>query len=283
VPRGDAANFADALLALCRTEKIDACISTVDAELAGLAARRSEFTAIGVQLVMADAVALALCRDKAMLIPAVAKLGVPVPSGGVWHGLDGLTEWASYPAFAKPCKGSGSSGLMNINSPTDLALVPKDGSYLLQELLPHEEYSVDVYAQPETNGTVSVLAAVVRERMKTDSGIAVTARTRHLPALQSLASTVVEGLGLPYVSNVQFKRDARGEYKFLEVNPRFPGSLPLTAMAGIDIPKLMLHNLIGRKHPAVLLPYQEVMMVRYWTEHAVEPKQYDALAEAAIN
>jgi carbamoyl-phosphate synthase large subunit len=282
VPRGDDANFADALLALCRTQKIDACISTVDAELAGLAARRSDFAAIGVQLVMADAAALALCRDKALLIPAVAALGVPVPAGGVWQGADGLTQWSVYPAFAKPCKGSGSSGLMNINNPTDLAGVPRDGSYLLQELLPHEEYSVDVYAQPETNGAVSVLAAVVRERMKTDSGIAVTARTRQLPVLQALAAQVVEGLGLPYVSNVQFKRDVRGEYKFLEVNPRFPGSLPLTAMAGIDIPKLMLHNLLGHQHSVMRLPYQEVMMVRYWTEHAVDPQAYDSMAKVSL-
>lgn len=278
VPRGDAPHFADDLLALCQAHGIDACISTVDAELAGVAARRSDFAAIGVQLVMADAAALALCRDKSKLIPAVAALGVPVPAGGVWQGAQGLRQWDAFPAFAKPCKGSGSAGLMTINNAADLAQVPTDGSYLLQELLPHEEYSVDVYAQPEPAGGVTVIAAVVRERMKTDSGIAVTARTRHLPDLQALAAQVVHGLGLPYVSNVQFKRDARGAYKFLEVNPRFPGSLPLTAMAGIDIPQLMLHNLLGQQHPAALMPYAQVMMVRYWTEHAVDPLVYDALA-----
>jgi carbamoyl-phosphate synthase large subunit len=282
VPRGDAPHFAADLLALCKAQSIDACISTVDAELGGVAARRSDFEAIGVKLVMADGTALALCRDKAQLIPAVAALGVPVPSGGVWQGADGLRQWGAYPAFAKPCKGSGSAGLMNIDSAADLAQVPTDGSYLLQELLPHEEYSVDVYAQPEAAGGVTVIAAVVRERMKTDSGIAVTARTRHLPELQTLAVQVVQGLGLPYVSNVQFKRDVSGAYKFLEVNPRFPGSLPLTAMAGVDIPQLMLHNLLGLQHPAVLLPYAEVMMVRYWTEHAVDPQAYDALAAAAL-
>ncbi len=281
VPRGDASHFSDDLLTLCLKQGIDACISTVDAELAGLAARRGDFSAIGVQLVMADAAALALCRDKAQLIPAVAALGVPVPVGGVWKGAQGMLHWDTYPAFAKPCKGSGSAGLMNINSATDLAQVPTDGSYLLQELLPLEEYSVDVYAQPEAAGGVTVIAAVVRERMKTDSGIAVTARTRHLPELQALAAQVVQGLGLPYVSNVQFKRDVRGTYKFLEVNPRFPGSLPLTAMAGVDIPQLMLHNLLGHQHAAVLLPYAQVMMVRYWTEHAVDPQAYDALAAAA--
>jgi carbamoyl-phosphate synthase large subunit len=282
VPRGDAPHFAADLLALCKAQSIDACISTVDAELAGVAARRSDYEAIGVKLVMADATALALCRDKAQLIPAVAALGVPVPAGGVWQGADGLRQWGAYPAFAKPCKGSGSAGLMNIDSAANLAQVPTDGSYLLQELLPHEEYSVDVYAQPEAAGGVTVIAAVVRERMKTDSGIAVTARTRHLPELQTLAVQVVQGLGLPYVSNVQFKCDVSGAYKFLEVNPRFPGSLPLTAMAGVDIPQLMLHNLLGLQHPAVLLPYAEVMMVRYWTEHAVDPQAYDALAAAAL-
>ena len=40
-------------------------------------------------------------------------------------------------------------------------------------------------------------------------------------------------------ANVQFKRAADGVFKLLEVNPRFPGTLPLTGAAGIDMPKLL--------------------------------------------
>ena len=52
--------------------------------------------------------------------------------------------------------------------------------------------------------------------------------------------------GIRGCANVQFKRGADGVFKLLEVNPRFPGTLPLTTAAGIDMPKLMVDELMGR-------------------------------------
>ena len=66
---------------------------------------------------------------------------------------------------------------------------------------------------------------------------------------------------------MQFKRAADGVFKLLEVNPRFPGTLPLTTAAGIDMPKLMVDELMGRPVPDKLMPFKEMMVVRYWTEH----------------
>ena len=74
-----------------------------------------------------------------------------------------------------------------------------------------------------------------------------------------------------YVANVQFKRAADGVFKLLEVNPRFPGTLPLTSAAGVDMPKLMVDELAGRKLPDGLMPFKEIMVVRYWTEHYFDP------------
>jgi carbamoyl-phosphate synthase large subunit len=276
IPRGDAPNFCDVLYELCRAQAVDVCISTVDAELAPLAAQRKRFLDAGIRLPMADHTVLALCRDKSQLIKRVAAHGVATPESIVW---DEKATWTRFPAFAKPNRGSGSRGLHHLESVTDLNLLPRTGEYIVQELLPGAEYSVDVYAQPVEETGVEVIAAVIRERMKTDSGIAVTARTLHIPELQIEARRVVESLGLAYVSNVQFKRAVDGTPKFLEVNPRFPGTLPLTAAAGIDIPQLLLKNLVGERLPNTLLPYSETMIVRYWTEHEVAPSEYESLSK----
>ncbi len=274
LPRGDAANFCDKLYALCVSEKIEVCISTVDAELAPLAAESERFRDAGVELPMASRDVLELCRDKSKLVEQVALHGVATPESVIW---DEYAVWTQFPAFAKPNCGSGSRGLHHINTPQDLDRLPRTGEYVVQEFLPGAEYSVDVYSQPTIGGGVEVIAAVIRERMKTDSGIAVTARTLHLPDLQRAACRVVESLNLPYVSNVQFKRAVDGTFKFLEVNPRFPGTLPLTTMAGVDMPKLMMRNLRGEKLPSALLDYRETMVVRYWTECEVDPNDYIAL------
>jgi carbamoyl-phosphate synthase large subunit len=179
----------------------------------------------------------------------------------------------TFPRFVKPRLGAGSRGAEKITRRQDLDALPKDGSILLQEYLPGEEYSVDVYVR----GDGRVIAAVPRERMKTDSGIAVTARTVNAPEVIDSAVRVAQAIGVRYVANVQFKRAAGGVFKLLEVNPRFPGTLPLTTEAGVDMPKLLVDDVAGKPLPDGPLPFKEIMVVRYWTEHYVDPRELKKL------
>ncbi len=276
LPRGDATNFSSYVLEQCQQRGIELLIPTVDSELLPLSLARDAFTKAGIQIAVADPAVLGIIRDKAALL-SKANGVVPVPWSMVWdkQSADDLPSW---PAFAKPRAGSGSRDLMKINSPTDLALVPRDGEFVVQEWLPGEEYSVDVYV----SRVGQALASVPRIRMKTDSGIAVTARTVLASDVAQYAIDLVTALGLPLVANVQFRRDAKGVAKLLEINPRFPGTLPLTAAAGVDIPRLMLDDYSGRAMPQKILPFQEVMTVRYWTEHPVEVSQWQTLARQRV-
>jgi carbamoyl-phosphate synthase large subunit len=270
LPRGDAPNFADAALKACRSLGIEVFISTVDAELAAVAHRTPDFSAIGVKVPLSPEPVLRMCRDKWALIQACAAASVPVPTTMLWE--EGA-EFRAFPGFAKPRRGSGSQGLVPIEDRSDLLQLPKDQSYLVQELLPGEEFSVDTYVS--TDG--AVIAAVPRERLKTDSGIAVAARTRVLPELIDAAACTARAVGVRYIANIQFKRALDGQFKLLEVNPRFPGTLPLTAAAGVDLPKLLIRELSGEPMPVNMLPFAEVMTVRYWTEHVMDSGEYEAM------
>ena len=268
VPRGDAPELVPALLAACRARKIDLMLPTVDAEFVPLALARADFEALGVALPISPLDCLRVCRDKHELL-AREKGIVPVPE------YEPLTPEAaarvtSFPRFVKPRLGAGSRGAEKITRREDLDALPQDGSILVQEYLPGEEYSVDVYVR----GDGRVIAAVPRERMKTDSGIAVTARTVDVPEVIEAARRVAEEIGVRYVANVQFKRAADGIFKLLEVNPRFPGTLPLTTAAGVDMPKLLVDDVAGKKLPDGPLPFKEIMVVRYWTEHYVDPQEW---------
>jgi carbamoyl-phosphate synthase large subunit len=268
VPRGDAPELVPALLAACRARKIDLMLPTVDAEFVPLALARADFEALGVALPISPLDCLRVCRDKHELLARVKGI-VPVPE------YEPLTPEAaarvtSFPRFVKPRLGAGSRGAEKITRREDLDALPQDGSILVQEYLPGEEYSVDVYVR----GDGRVIAAVPRERMKTDSGIAVTARTVDVPEVIAAARRVAEEIGVRYVANVQFKRAADGIFKLLEVNPRFPGTLPLTTAAGVDMPKLLVDDVAGKKLPDGPLPFKEIMVVRYWTEHYVDPQEW---------
>lgn len=271
IPRGDAPELIPALHRACKEWGIEALLPTVDAELVPLADVRGSFESKAIALPISPVECLRICRDKQLLIETV-RGKVPIPDS------EPLTEAVAarvdtFPRFAKPREGAGSRGTARINSRADLEKQPKDGSVMLQEYLPGDEYSVDVYVRRDGR----VIAAVPRVRMKIDSGIAVGSRTIKAPELVEAAVRTAEIVGIRGTANIQFKLAADGVFKLLEVNPRFPGTLPLTGAAGVDMPKLMAAELAGQKLPDGLLPFKELMVVRYWTEHYLDPREWETL------
>ena len=111
-----------------------------------------------------------------------------------------------------------------------------------------------------------VAAVVPRERLKVDSGIAVTGRTLRDAALDRFAREVADAIELTSVANVQVKLDADDEPALLEVNARFPGTMPLTVAAGVDMPRLAVMEALGEPIPDGPLPFEELAMVRYFQE-----------------
>ena len=149
---------------------------------------------------------------------------------------------------------------------------------IIQEYLPGAEFSVDVLS--DTRGVVR--AAVPRVRLKVDSGIAVAGRTVRDATLQAAAGVVAQRMGLTFVANVQFKRDAAGVPRLLEVNARFPGTMPLTVAAGVNMPRLALDLVRGRALPPNVGEFTEVGIVRTWADHVIRSGAFDDLEQRAI-
>jgi carbamoyl-phosphate synthase large subunit len=260
LPRGDAPEFAQTLLALCRRWEVDVVIPTVDTELLPVARMRDDYARAGTTVVGASVPTLEACLDKAKLARLCDPV-VRVPRTVVVeetfspNGVD-------LPAIVKPRSGSGSRGIRLVERIPELEALPRDGTLLVQEHLPGAEFSLDVLAR--TDGHVA--GVVPRERLKVDSGIAVTGRTLHDEALETFARKVAAAIGLTTVANVQVKQDAAGVPALLEVNPRFPGTMPLTIAAGIDMPKLAIGEALGEPIPDGPLPFEDTAMVRYFEQ-----------------
>lgn len=292
VPPGEREDFPGFLLELCRRERIDAVVPTVDCELLPLALRRGEFERAGTRLVLAHVETLRVCLDKWTLYERCAG-SVPMPATTL---LDERFDpkRQKLPVIVKPRVGSGSRGVRTIAHPDAsdahpdasdahpgafdahrdaFADLPRDGSLLVQELLPGIEYSLDVLA--DLNG--QVLAVVPRSRLKVDSGIAVAGRTLHDERLQRIGAHVAELIGLTGVANVQVKDSRRAEPALLEVNPRFPGTMPLTVAAGIDMPRICVQQVLGGEPPDAPLPFEDLAMVRHMQEHFMPPTELVAL------
>ncbi len=275
--RGDAPDFVDDLLARCIRARVGVVIPTVDSELLPLAKRIAEFERQGIRVLVASERTLSVCLDKATLIERCAGV-CPVPRTEILADTTNLGPWAG-PCLIKPRRGSGGRGVQRVDDGLHLPDVPRDGSYILQEFLSGEEYSVDTLCS--TRG--DVLATVPRSRLKIDSGIAVTGKTVHDDALQRQASAVAAHLGVTFVANVQFRRDAAGVPKLLEVNARFPGTMPLTIAAGVNMPKLALDLLLDRPVPDDCGVFRDIGMVRFWQERFVETSEIETLERHAAD
>ena len=115
-----------------------------------------------------------------------------------------------------------------------------------------------------------------RRRDKVDSGIAVAGRTVRDPELEAFGTAVATAVGMRGIANVQARRDTHGRPALLEVNPRLPGTMPLTVAAGVDMPAWALLSALGGAIPAGL-DYREIAVVRHWTERFVPVSEVDDL------
>ena len=269
IPAGADPTFTDVLLSRCLALGINLVIPTVDAEMLPLSQAAAACRFHGIQLLLPSTSSLKRALDKLALAEACEGI-VRVPRTELLGETDPRT-W-EYPVIIKPRRGSGSRGIRQIDSADELALVTADEDVLVQELLPGEEYSVDVLA--DRHGRV--VAAVPRIRARVDSGVAVAGRTLCDDELEGFARDVVTTLGLPFVSNVQIRRNRDGAPALLEVNPRVPGTLALSVASGVDMMRLAVDSLRGEELPDSIR-HREVAMVRYLAEKVVEVS--DLLAE----
>jgi carbamoyl-phosphate synthase large subunit len=273
IPRGDADSYPGFVLGVCERLEIAVLIPTVDSELIPLAEARPAFAAIGTELVLAAEETLRMCLDKwALHLRCEGAVRVP---RSLLVDADFDPSLPDLPVIVKPRVGSGSRGIRLVEDRDELERLGRDGTLLVQENLPGPEYSLDVLAR--TDGRV--IAVVPRARLKVDSGIAVTGRTVHDEALQEIGRQVAERIGLTSVANVQVKGADDGEPALLEVNPRFPGTMPLTVASGINMPKLCVDDALGSPLPEGMLSFEDLAMVRCFEERFFDFGQIAAMQD----
>lgn len=260
VPPGKAEHFVDTVVQMCADDEIDVVFPTVDVELPRLAAARDRLTDVGTRLASPALRTLEAALDKLALARVCERAcgpAVHVPRTELVGTPQAVSGW-DFPVIVKPRRGAGSRGVRIVSSQAELDAVHDEEDLLVQELLPGQEYSVDVLAGLDGR----VLAAVPRARLRVDSGIAIAGVTLHDEGLIAAASEVATAIGLTTVGNVQLKRTADGRPGLLEVNPRFPGAMPLTIAAGVDMPSIVLDAVLGRPVPE-RVEFTEIANVRY--------------------
>lgn len=226
VPRSDAADYIDALLAICEADGVKLLVPTIDDELTALARARGRFDAKGVCVAVSPVETVEICRDKARTAEHLTRHGVPVAT--TWTPDSPGLRQAALPLFIKPRRGRGSVGAYPVNTPEELSFfleyVPDP---VIQQYLPPPEYTVDMFCDLDGR----LLSVVPRERQVIRAGVTDRGRTVRDCRLLGLAEQCAAALRFRGAVNVQC-RIVDGTPTIFEINPRFSGGIQLTMAAG---------------------------------------------------
>ncbi|MDP1878028.1 MAG: ATP-grasp domain-containing protein [Actinomycetota bacterium] len=257
IPMASDPGFVGALAALCRREAIDVVVPGVDEELSALARGRSLFGATAILVPSEDFVEAML--DKLHFVERLSESGVRLPVTAVMADSAG---WDRFPAIVKPRRGRGSRGVVVVDDATSLANhrgnVGEDaGLHVVQELIPGDEYSVQVMVN--ARGT---LRGVFPARVLAKRGITISAVGQAHAAVEDACRAIHAAEPTPGCYNVQGILDGSGRFVPFEINPRVSTTLCLAVASGLDPLELCFDDVgdggLARFEPGVRLE-------RYWT------------------
>lgn len=225
-------------------------------------------TALGsrVHAVLPSAELVRQLTAKDLFDPFSVAHGMPVPHSCVPRSLEDVRAFAqTHPApyIVKPdCAGAWRHPLINEQTARTRAFVLHDEPALmrvcgqlepvglrliLQEYIPGDDtdhYTVDIFVGHDNQ--VFTCAGVKLRHFPPHVGAGCYCESRHMPALEAQAASIMRRIGFHGVANLDFKRHAgTGEFKLFEINPRLSHWHILAARSGVNLPLLAYLDAIG--------------------------------------
>ncbi|MFW6376892.1 MAG: ATP-grasp domain-containing protein [archaeon] len=287
VPAGGDDGYVPRIADIVSEVGVDVVLPLTTDELQPLANNREEIDA---RVMVSDPEALGIANDKAALygfledndFDSAPDFRRVEDESSFAEAVESL-GYPDEPVCFKPVVGSGMRGFRVLDPAADRAtrlLEEKPGEpvttleeirpvlasadpfpeLVVMEYLPGKEYSVDALAMGDDVGPV-----VPRSRAKTRAGISFRGVVERDETLIDEASAICRDLGLEYNVNLQFKHDADGNPKLIEINPRVAGTIIMCVGAGANLPYLGVKHALGESIPDVNVQWG-TWMARYWNE-----------------
>ncbi len=203
-------------------------------------------------------------HDKAECFRLAKSLGVPVPKTILLakEGVDASprspgTKWAEglpYPLILKYRSGedlglSAAKRYSVVRSPDEALQKYREMDAiqkgpLVQEYVEGEDWGAALLYDGESRLVAAFTYKSIRERPK-GAGPTVYAVSESSPELVEYSHRMLSALKWRGMAMVDFRKGRDGEFRLLEINPRFWGSLALSIQAGVDFPMLYYRCCLG--------------------------------------
>lgn len=263
------ANYIKQLLSIVKTNKVKLLIPTVDLDLKILAQNKPKFAALGCCVLVSRPEVVDICQDKRKTFRFLIKNGFDTPvTMSIRSALS--KKRLRWPCFLKPWDGSASKGNAVVNNREELSILGrKIPNAICQEFVEGTEYTCDVYV----DFNMKARCVVPRKRIEVRAGEVSKGQVVKNSHIMSESARLVEILRAgPGVITLQLFLTDDDKVKFIEINPRFGGGVPLSIKAGADFPKWILQEVLGRKRYIRFNGYKDnLIMLRYddevWLEN----------------
>jgi len=253
--------YASQVVDLIKRHRVDILIPTVDLDLITWARRRSNLSQLGCTALISKPDVVKIAQDKRLTYRFLLDHGFDTPE--TISAAQALKRpRLRFPCFLKPWDGYASRGNLIAHNRRELEVFAKRiPNCLVQDFIDGQEHTVDVLV--DFDGCVRCV--VPRRRLEVRMGeVSKAVTTKNLDIINQ-SKRLVETLGAgPGVITIQCFLTDRKHVKFIEINPRFGGGVPLAMKAGAAFPRWILQLWLGRKPRIALDAWRDgLAMLRY--------------------
>jgi predicted ATP-grasp superfamily ATP-dependent carboligase len=245
----------EATLRAIRSDHYDLVIPVSYPMTRALTQRKAEILRFA-GLEVAEIEGIERAANKTAMMQLAERVGVPAPRTFVPSSIEEATEFASvcgFPVVVKPQRESPGRSVRFARNCEELraslsnhfTLASGDAEQpLLQEFIPGRGCGFFATYQ---NGVCKRVFMHRRVReYPAGGGVSSCAQSFHDARLETYGRRMLDALRWHGVAMVEFRQDSRdGEFKLLEVNPKFWGSLDLALAAGADFPGDLCQMALG--------------------------------------
>lgn len=248
--------FADFIVAISTTNSVDVFIPCIDSATVALSAVQQRLSDLGSLPMVSEHGRCVAMNDKALTEQLFDDARIRHPRG------------SRLPLIAKPRVGASSRGITVIETDLDMRRWKEahdEKDYILQPFVRGTEYTVDAYVSLAGH----LLGAVARERVVITAGESIVTVTRCNSRVIDVSATLLDLGGWVGPITIQTIDDGRVAY-VIECNPRFGSGVPCSIRAGLNVPRWILRERLGREVPQTPIDWKEgLCMTRSLKDHFI--------------
>jgi Carbamoylphosphate synthase large subunit (split gene in MJ) len=260
VPKYNENGYIESLISICNDEKIDMLIPLYEKEYKLLSENREKFIEVGTKLLLSSSETIEYCNNKSKTFEFFKSNNINTPETFFKDHIKNHGSEIIFPLIIKPIDGMGSSQVYKVNNKKELEFfIEYVEKPIIQEYVDGIEYTIDTLCDFEGK----VISIVPRERIEVRSGEVSKSRTVKDVDIIEKANELLQKLKIIGPGTIQCIKSKFGDIKFIEINPRFGGGVPLSFEAGVDYGKYF--NLMCKEEniTPIIGEFEEITMLRY--------------------